>query len=217
MDPHHTLYFDPLTECAMMCVTAELMSPRMLAPMKWAWLQREDSSALSLKPVKQRTRPSMLHEYIGRLLRERACVMERVTHYTYARMFMCTTCTLVYRLNWYVQCHTFCGEGTTTNKALGTLNSSYSSYSTINHRLYTVVKSKYTTVLRALHIWIVRIPPPEKILYASLNTTSCSRLLNTRTLSTCTCVYSMLKCVAHSVQINASNIGFIYLFSFGTR
>ena len=74
---HCTLYFDPLTEWAMMCVTEELMSPRILAPMKWAWLHSWDSSTLSLNPVKQRTRPSMLQEYTGRLLRGRPCDGER--------------------------------------------------------------------------------------------------------------------------------------------
>ena len=61
----------------MMCVTEELMSPRILAPMKWAWLHSWDSSTLSLNPVKQRTRPSMLQEYTGRLLKGRSCDGER--------------------------------------------------------------------------------------------------------------------------------------------
>ena len=58
----HTLYLDPETECATMCVMVELISPRTVAPIKWARLHKEDASDLFLKPVKQTTRPSIVQE-----------------------------------------------------------------------------------------------------------------------------------------------------------
>ena len=73
---YHTLYLDPQTECATMCVTVGLMSPRTVAPIKWARLHRDDASDLFLKPVKQTTRPSMVQEQIGRVLLGRAWEMK---------------------------------------------------------------------------------------------------------------------------------------------
>ena len=58
----HTLYLDPQTACATICVTVELISPRTVAPIKWARLHKVDASDLFLKPVKQTTRPSMVQE-----------------------------------------------------------------------------------------------------------------------------------------------------------